>query len=139
MPKKLERTVVQPKGVSKALGAYSHAVRVRAGELVFIAGQVAVNRNGKLVGKGEFPAQMRQVYHNLGQILKSVGARFDHVVQFTTYLVRSQDIEAFYAVRRELYPRLFPRGDYPPNTLLVIDRLVKEDFLLEVEVIAALP
>jgi enamine deaminase RidA (YjgF/YER057c/UK114 family) len=82
---------------------------------------------------------VRQVFHNLEHVLASVGATFEQVVQFTTYLVHSQDIETFMAVRRELFAQLYPKGDYPPNTLLVIDRLVREEFLIEVEAVAALP
>ncbi len=91
------------------------------------------------MGKGEFAVQMRQVFRNLEKVLASAGASFSDVVKFTTYLVRSQDIEGFMAVRKELFAKLYPKGDYPPNTLLVIDRLVPEEFLIEVEAIAASP
>jgi enamine deaminase RidA (YjgF/YER057c/UK114 family) len=60
------------------------------------------------------------------------------VVEFTTYLVHSQDIPKFMAWRTREFPKLFDGGAYPPNTLLMIDRLVKEEFLIEVSVIAAL-
>ncbi|HTY54076.1 MAG TPA: RidA family protein [Candidatus Binataceae bacterium] len=127
-----------PTGVSKPLGAYSHVSRVKTSELLFIAGQLAVNEAGELVGKGDFAAQMRQVFDNLGRVLKAEGLGFDHVVKFTTFLVHSQDIENFMAVRKELFPSIYPGGKYPPNTLLMIDRLVGEQFLIEVEAIAAI-
>lgn len=135
----IQRVVVEPKGLGKPLGPYAHALRVRAGELLFIAGQVAVDRSGAVVGKNDFRAQTMQVFANLHAVLAEVGATFEHIVQFTTFLVRSQDIEAFFAVRQERYPQMFPSGAYPPNTLLIIDRLVKEEFLIEIEAIAALP
>ena len=72
------------------------------------------------------------------QALKSAGAGWSNVVQFTTYLVHSQDIAAFYRWREQNYPRMFPDGKYPPNTLLIIDRLVQEQFLIEVQTVAAL-
>jgi len=59
-------------------------------------------------------------------------------VQFTTYLVHSQDIARFMAWRKREFPRLFPDGRYPPNTLLIVDRLVQEPFLIEVQTVAAL-
>ncbi|MNC99286.1 hypothetical protein D3C83_175230 [compost metagenome] len=59
-------------------------------------------------------------------------------MQFTTYLVHSQDIPKFMAWRLREFPGMFPDGKYPPNTLLVIDRLVGEQYLLEVQTIAAL-
>lgn len=66
------------------------------------------------------------------------GASFANVVEFTTYLVHSQDIPKFMAYRTREFPRLFTNGAYPPNTLLMVDRLVREEFLIEVSVIAAL-
>ena len=126
-----------PTGLAKPLGAYSHVARARTSELVFIAGQVAVNEVGELVGKGDFGAQMRQVFDNLGRALLSEGLGYADVTKFTTFLVHSQDIEGFMTVRKELFPKLYPSGQYPPNTLLVVDRLVGEHFLIEVEAIAA--
>ena len=60
------------------------------------------------------------------------------MAQFTTYLVHSQDIPKFMAWRLREFPKLFPDGKYPPNTLLIIDRLVGEQYLIEVQTIAAL-
>jgi enamine deaminase RidA (YjgF/YER057c/UK114 family) len=60
------------------------------------------------------------------------------VVEFTTYLVHSQDIPKFMKFRLREFPRMFANGAYPPNTLLMIDRLVGEAFLIEVKVVAAL-
>jgi enamine deaminase RidA (YjgF/YER057c/UK114 family) len=125
-----------PSALAKPLGAYSHIARARVSEMVFIAGQLAVNDAGENVGKGDFAAQMRQVFENLKRALESEGLNFADVTKFTTYLVHSQDIEAFMAVRKELFVRIYPDGQYPPNTLLMVDRLVGEQFLIEVEAIA---
>jgi enamine deaminase RidA (YjgF/YER057c/UK114 family) len=126
-----------PSGLAKPLGAYSHIARARATELLFIAGQLAVNEAGELVGKGDFAAQMRQIFDNLGRALETEELGFANVTKFTTYLVHSQDIEAFMTVRKELFARIYPGGQYPPNTLLMVDRLVDEQFLIEIEAIAA--
>ena len=128
-------TYIDPPGAPPAQGRYSHAAKVRAGDLYFIAGQVSVDAAGAVVGKHDFEAQFRQVFHNLGAVLGGLGVSFDHVAKFTTYFVHSQDIEKFMALRTELFPKLF-KGAYPPNTICVIDRLVKEDFLLEIEAVA---
>jgi enamine deaminase RidA (YjgF/YER057c/UK114 family) len=136
----MSETVVKynnPPSLAKPLGAYSHIARARATELLFIAGQVAVNEAGELVGKGDFAVQMRQVFDNLGRALGGEGLGFANVTKFTTYLVHSQDIEGFMAMRKELFARIYPGGQYPPNTLLMVDRLVGEQFLIEVEAIAA--
>ena len=128
-------TYIDPPGAPPAQGRYSHAAKVSAGDLYFIAGQLSVGSDGALVGKGDFEAQFRQVFKNLGVVLEGLGVTFDHVAKFTTYFVHSQDIEKFMALRAELFPTLFS-GKFPPNTICVIDRLVKEDFLFEVEAVA---
>ncbi len=127
---------VNPPGAAPAQGLYSHVGKVRGGTLLFVAGQLAVDAQGGVVGKHDFEAQCRKVFENLGDVLRGMGAGFEDVVKFTTYLVHSQDIEKFMRVRAELFPKLFQGGAYPPNTLLVVDRLVKEDFLVEVEAVA---
>lgn len=127
---------INPDTAGPPQGLYSHVARVEAGPLYFIAGQVAVDRQGALVGKGDFERQCRQVYDNLGAVLEGLGLGFADVAKFTTYFVHSQDIERFMSLRAELYPKLFPDRVYPPNTLLIIDRLVTEDFLVEIEAVA---
>ena len=120
------------------LGQYHHVTRVRASEFLFIAGMLATDAAGNTVGDGDFDAQCRQVFANIEAALRSAGAGWPNVVQFTTYLVHSQAIAQFMAFRLREFPRLFPDGRYPPNTLLVIDRLVGEKFLVEVQTVAAL-
>ena len=127
-----------PAGAAPAQGLYSHAGCVQGGTLAFIAGQLAVGADGAVVGKADFAAQFAQVFRNLGDVLQGLGADYRSVVKFTTYLVHSQDIERFMVLRRELFPKLFGGEQFPPNTLLIVDRLVKEDFLIEVEAIAAI-
>lgn len=120
------------------LGQYSHLTRVRSGELVFIAGMLSTNRAGEVVGAGDFAAQCGQVFANVETALRSVGADWSAVVQFTTYLVHSLNIPDLMTFRTREFPRMFPSGVYPPNTLLVIDQLVDERFLVEIQTVAAL-
>ena len=122
--------------LGKPLGQYSQITRVKASEFVFIAGQVGADRDGK-VG-GDFDAQCGLVYANIETALKSVGGGWSNVVEFTTYLVHSQDIPKFMTYRKREFPKFFPNGAYPPNTLLMVDRLVQEPFLIEVQTVAAL-
>jgi enamine deaminase RidA (YjgF/YER057c/UK114 family) len=128
--------LINPDTLGKPLGQYSHITRVKASEFLFIAGQVGVDKDGKLAG--DFDAQCVQLFANIGAALASQGAGFGNVVEFTTYLVHSQDIPNFMAYRTREFPRLFAGGAYPPNTLLMIDRLVREEFLIEVSAVAAL-
>ncbi len=116
--------------LGKPLGQYSHVTRVKAGELLFIAGMLAPGES--------FDAQCSGVFAQIGQALKSAGAGWGNVAQFTTYLVHSQDIPKFMQWRLREFPGMFPGGNYPPNTLLVVDRLVQEQFLVEVQAIAVL-
>lgn len=132
-------TVNNPESLAAPMGRYSHVSRVPAGELVFIAGQVAIDGDGNLIGKGDFATQVRRTFENLRLALESQGCGFGDVARFTTYLVHSQDIPAFREVRTELFAEMYPDANYPPNTLLVIDRLVSEDFLVEIDAVAAVP
>lgn len=127
-------TYLNPPSAPPVQGMYSHVAR--AGELAFIAGQVAIDAEGDPVGVGDLSAQVNQVFENLGLILRDLGTDFESVVQFTTYLTSADSIPAFMSARSALFPKLFPGGKYPPNTLLVIGRLVKPEFMLEIEAIA---
>jgi enamine deaminase RidA (YjgF/YER057c/UK114 family) len=116
--------------LGKPLGQYSHLTRVKAREFLFIAGMLSPGES--------FDAQCSGVFDQIEKALKSQGAGWGNVVQFTTYLVHSQDIPPFMQWRLREFPRLFPDGAYPPNTLLIIDRLVGEPYLIEVQAVAAL-
>ena len=130
---------INPPGASPAQGLYSHVGKAAGSELLFVAGQLSVAPDGGVAGKGDFAAQFRQVFSNMGDVLKGLGCDFNDVVKFTTFLVHSQDIDQFMELRAELFPKLFRGPNFPPNTLLVIDRLVKESFLPEVEAIVRAP
>lgn len=115
--------------LGKPLGQYSHLTRVRASEFLFIAGMLAPGDT--------FDAQCAGVFFQIETALKSAGAHWGNVVQFTTYLVHSQDIPRFMQYRLREFPKFFSDGGYPPNTLLIVDRLVQEQFLVEVQTVAA--
>src|SRR5262249_60983587 len=133
-----EIKIQNPDGLGKPLGQYSQITRVKAAEFLFSAGQSATDAGGRVVGVDDFDAQCRQVFANIATALSSQGAAFGNVVEFTTYLVHSQDIAKFMAYRLREFPRLFPSGAYPPNTLLVVDRLGPDPFLLPVQTGSAL-
>ena len=110
---------------------YSHSAR--AGNTLYIAGQVAQDVAGNLVGRGDMEAQARQAFTNLKNILEEAGGKLTHIVKMTTILTRFDTIETYRAVRNQFFAEPFP-----PNTLLVIDSLASKDFLIEVEAIAVL-
>ncbi len=130
--------ILNPDALGKPLGQYSHLTRVKASEFVFIAGQVGVDQAGKLTGSGDFDAQCLQTFANIEAALKSVDAGWGNIVQFTTYLVHSQDIAKFMTFRLREFPKMFANGAYTPNTLLMIDRLVQEALLVEAQAVAAI-
>src|ERR1700686_2147655 len=128
--------ILNPDSLGKPLGQYSQMTRVKASEFLFIAGQVGAGKDGK--APADFDAQCGLVFANIGAALASQGASFANIVEFPTSLVHSQDIPKFMAYRTREFPRLFAGGAYPPNTLLMIDRLGQEEFLVEVSAVAAL-
>jgi enamine deaminase RidA (YjgF/YER057c/UK114 family) len=114
--------------LGKPVGPYSHVARVKGGETLYIAGMLSPGDT--------FEAQCAAVYAQVEKALQSAGGGWKNVVQFTTYLVHSQDIAKFYRWREQNYPKMFADGKYPPNTLLIIDRLVQEQFLIEIQTVA---
>jgi enamine deaminase RidA (YjgF/YER057c/UK114 family) len=133
------RALVNTSKAPQPIGAYSQAVRATGSGLLFIAGQVAVDLEGNLVGEGDAVAQTRQVFANIAGILESVGASFSDVVEFTSYLVGKESIPLYIQARREIFPNYLPDSDFPANTLLIVESLVREEFLVEVKAVAALP
>ena len=124
--------------VHSPVGNYSHISRVRATEFLYLAGQVSVDANGVFVGAGDIKTQARQIYDNMGRILESAGASYANVVQFTTHIVGRENVEEFLEERTNIITDLFPNGDYPPSTLLIIDALYSPEALAEVTAVAAI-
>ena len=122
-----------PTGLSKPTG-YTHVVEVQRGRTIYIAGQVAFDPSGALVGKGDFAAQTRQVMENLKTALAAAGASFDNVVKLTTYVTDMSQLPALREIRTKYY------GANPPaSTLVQIVALAHPDLMIEVEAIAVVP
>jgi len=127
------------KGLSDPVGLYSHAVPLPAGStLLAVSGQLSVGPDGTSLHTGDFDAQMRQVFENLLTVLAAAGAGPADVVKMTTYLVDPDHVDDFYRVREGLFADRYPDGTYPGNTLLVVQRLVRPEFLIEIEALAAI-
>ena len=130
---------VTSKTLGPTFGMYSHGMIAPGGELVVVAGQVAADRAGKLVGRGDAVAQTRQAFENVRAVLEAAGSSMRQVARFQTFLTHAADIEGFMQARKELFPRYFPDAVYPPNTILVVSRLVLPDLLVEIEAMAVKP
>jgi reactive intermediate/imine deaminase len=123
-----------PPALSTPTG-YTHIVEVTGpAKMVYIAGQIALDKDGKVVGEGDMKAQAEQVFKNLEAALTAAGAKFSDVVKMNTYVT---DMEKAPAVR-EVRARYFG-ATTPASTLVQVVRLARPEFMLEIEVIAALP
>jgi enamine deaminase RidA (YjgF/YER057c/UK114 family) len=123
-------TLLTPRG-------YSHVVTVEgAQKLAFIAGQVAIDKEGKIVGAGDLITQIKQVAHNLIAALAAVGAKPSDIVKMNTYIVQYKPSD--YAAMREARAILFPSGEPPASTLIGVHSLAVEGLLVEIEATAAI-
>ena len=111
-------------------------VEVQDARLIYLSGQTAADGNYKVRDTG-FRAQAHAVYDNIELALRSVGATLDNIVKATTYLTDAANIPASREVRQERYKSL--KGPPPPHTFLVISRLAEPEFLIEIDVVAAVP
>ena len=128
--------IVNPSSMPAPRGLYSHLGIAPHARLAFIAGQLSVDADGKLVGKGDIDRQIECCFRNVELALRALGVGWAQLAKMTTYVTAPQGIDDFYRVRERLFPGFFPDGKYPPNTLLVIDQLVRPEFLVEIEGIA---
>jgi len=129
----MTRETLQPDSILDPRPRYSQAVIASGGRLVFIAGQVAVDRTGATVGRGDIERQTRQVFDNLRAVLTAAGATFHNLVMTTTYLTDASLRSAFSAVRAEYFT-----GETPTSTLVIVKALAHEDYLVEVTGVAVI-
>jgi reactive intermediate/imine deaminase len=125
-------TAITHPAVHRFEAPYSAALR--AGQLLFVSGTVAVDADGKLVGAGDLVAQTRQALLNVRRLLEAAGGGFEHVAQLTYYLADISQWAAAGPVRRE-----FLSEPYPAGTAVEVSRLVNTDWLIEIDAIAVLP
>lgn len=122
--------ILKIKSVHSTVG-YSHVAK--AGNTLYVAGQVAKDVDGNLVGKGDCEAQCSQAFENLKNILAEAGGTLQNIVKMTTFLTDFSYIETFRNVRSKYLPE-----PCPPNTLLIIESLALPEFMVELEAIAVL-
>ncbi len=124
----MAKQVIVPSTVHPARG-YSHAIK--AGNTVYVAGQIALDREGNLVGGDNFEAQAEQAFKNLKAVLEAAGATMNDVVKTNVYLKNREDMQAMRRMRRKYF------GDhFPPSTAVTIAALGLPEWLIEVEAIA---
>ena len=125
---------INPAGIAAPTG-YSHVAEIRRGRIVYIAGQVALDAQGNLVGKGDVEAQADQVFRNLSTALAAVGCTARDVAKFTVFMRDAKQVASY----RKARDRFVASGTPPASTLVEVSRLFLEDFLIEIEAVAVAP
>ena len=129
-----EKQFLNPKDLNVP-GGFTHVVTATQGKMIFVSGQVALNKQGEVVGKGDLRAQATQVFENLKVALAAAaGATFSDVVKMNTYVVNYKPADV--AVLREVRSKYVSKEKPPASTLVGVQSLVREEFLIEIEVIA---
>ena len=111
---------------------YSQVAVLSGGALIVIAGQVALDAQGTVVGPGDFALQTTQVFRNLMAALEAAGAGPEHLVKLTTFVTDLSQLAIFRQVRDQFLDPARP----PASTLVQVSRLFRPEFLIEVEALA---
>ena len=116
---------------------YSHIAKVNKGTMIYLAGQVSSDASGKLVGEGDFEAQAEQVFKNLKIAVEAAGGAMTDIVKLNVYLVAEvgqDEVPKLRAIRDRHVNKEKP----PASTLVVVTRLARPGWLVEIEAVAAL-
>jgi 2-iminobutanoate/2-iminopropanoate deaminase len=111
---------------------YSQLATVSGGTLIMIAGQVALDVNGTVIGPGDFAAQTTQVFRNLVAALEAAGATTSHLVKLTTFVTDVSDLATF----RRIRDQFLDNDHLPASTLVQVTRLFRPEFMIEIEAMA---
>jgi reactive intermediate/imine deaminase len=121
---------LNPPALSTPTG-YTHVVQVHGGRTIYIAGQVAFDKSGNVVGKGDFAAQTTQVFENLKSALAAGGATFENLVKVTTFVTDLSQMQTLRTIRAKYYAQ-----NPPASTLVQITKLANDDLMIEIEAVA---
>jgi enamine deaminase RidA (YjgF/YER057c/UK114 family) len=113
---------------------YTYTPGARAGKLVFLSGTTGTDENNQIVGPGDIVAQTRQIYRKFEQILRSVGASCEDIIQTTDHIVTTENYKGTAAVRRE-----FIRNPATTATGVIVAGLLREGALIEISAVAVIP
>jgi enamine deaminase RidA (YjgF/YER057c/UK114 family) len=131
----MEKKYINPDTLMTPRGFTQVVTIAGASKLVFISGQVAVDKEGKLVGPGDLKAQIRQAASNLKAALTAAGATAADIVKTNTYIVNYKQSD--YSAMREARAELFPEGEPPASTMVGVTSLAIDGLMVEMEAIAA--
>ena len=122
-----------PATMPKSIG-YSQLAIVESGKLVFIAGQVALDTSGNLVGENDIRAQLQQVFENLNAALTAAGGTFSDIAKLNVYYTDRSHLAAF----REIRDAHINLNNPPISTAVQVAGLFRPEFLVEIEAVAVL-
>jgi reactive intermediate/imine deaminase len=128
----VSREEIRVEGLAEPISHFTDAVR--AGDLLFLSGIVAVDREGRLVGGDDVVAQTRQVFDNLCAVLAAGGCRFEDVVKVTIFLTSIDDRPSINPLRQEAFG-----ATRPASTLVEVPRLAVDGAKVEIEAVALVP
>lgn len=134
-PVKKSFRLYNPDTLAKPTAGYSQVAEVTGGKIVYIAGQVAFDKSGSLVGKDDLRAQTQQVFENLKAAAESAGGDVGNLVKINIYVVESVD-PAQIPVIREVRDKFVNTANPPASTFVVVKRLVRPEWLIEIEAVA---
>jgi enamine deaminase RidA (YjgF/YER057c/UK114 family) len=133
---KPSKQFLSPKTLTPPAG-YSHIAKINSGTIVYLAGQVSSDASGKLIGEGSFEAQVEQVFENLRIAVEAAGGTMADIVKLNIYLVAEVDT-AEVPKLRAIRDRYVNMENPPASTLVVVSRLARPGWLIEIEAVAAL-
>ena len=123
---------IDPSGIALAAATYSHVVKVTNATQIFVAGQVALDENGRIVGIRDIEQQTHQALQNIRACLEAAGASMNDVIYRTTYVTSMDDCHKIFAIWPQYFDHL------PPGTLLQVTSLYPKDAMIEIEVTAVI-
>ena len=127
--------IFNPETMAKPAAGYSQVAEVGEGKTVYIAGQIALDKSGNLVGKDDFRAQVQQVFENLKAAVEASGGDFNSVIKLNYYCAASVDSSQL-AVVREVRDKYVNTTNPPTSTFVFVQRLVRPEWLIEVDAVA---
>jgi enamine deaminase RidA (YjgF/YER057c/UK114 family) len=132
----MEKIIVNPPILARPVG-FSHGILTTGGRILFLAGQTALNQEGKIVAPGEIVAQYRQVLSNLQEVVQAAGGQMQNIVKITIFVKDRDNYKAHLKELGQVHKSFFG-AYYPATALLEISRFFDDDAMIEIEGIAVL-
>lgn len=121
-------------GAVKPFGIFSSAAWQPEGKVLHVSGHVSQNADGSIVGEGDIKAQTRQVLINIQKVLMSVGGNMSDIAKVTVFITDMSTLSEIHEVRAEFFEQ-----PYPASSLVEVSRLVRSEYMIEIEAIAVIP